>query len=418
MNKKTTTKINIAYPVFFLNPVKADDWSSFFVINHIYPRFSAEIGEFRSNSILKNKKVSCAEDGKSILASSCKRVKVEIGIKNDIKMCNGQIYKLPNFIYEFEQLTNHKNWLFPGYETCPPQKDNAFCFSFKNDVNIDHVLRSIYLRFGWSMENADFGVRGVMPNCFYPKDVRDSIVYQGTISTPKYELLLTTKDEDSDLILYGNKADDKRYKSLGYYNPIYYFLITSGEIEGFDLPWSQDSKMVKVKNLFELNKVTVKNYNADILTKDMKKNESTLKRNKMKAGLKLTLPDYFSNCAQLASGLKEILDKENVFKLSIPCSNISSFVDNTVKVPGKKWDAYITPLTPGLPGNSALQVQYFSPTSNESWLGKNSPEDSKVYFLGTTDGIVQTRPGRFCSVKPNALGLSDFTFDDLILCDN
>jgi hypothetical protein len=256
-----------------------------------------------------------------------------------------------------------------------------------------------------------------MPNCFFPKDVRDSIVYEGIISTPHNDLHVSTKDETSDLVLYGNKADDKRYKSLAYYNPIYYFLISSGEVSSFDLPWAHEAKITQIQNLFELNNIVAKNYNADILTKDLKQFASTTKKKKKKS-LNLVMPDYLSNCSKISAGLKTLLDPNDIYKLSIPCSNISSFVDNVVKVSHKSWDAYITPLTPGLPGNNALLVQYFSPNSNESWLGKNAPTQSKVYLLGTTNGIVQTKPNKFCSVKPNALGLSDFTFDDLVPCGN
>ena len=385
--RKKRLVLHVAYPIYSLIPYQADDWSSFFVMNHIYPRFNSRVGIFRSNSIFAKKEVTCAGDGFAPFSEDCAKVQVRFEIKNNLKLCNGQTYSLDDLNKELLQITKTKNWIFPNYRTC-----GQSCFEFDNVKNIQDHFDSIYLRFGWSKNKNSDKSFGVSPNCFEPSKYDGSSITSGTLHSSEIELKITHDESNSDIVLYGNKPHKKEFKTLDYFNPIFFYLVSRHVLDVRDIESIQkvmlDHKIISTK--------------AHI--------NSAFNNRKKSSKFTIILPNYLDNCAVLQN---ELISR--IGKINFSCSNISIFTERIVKG-GKDWDGFISPLTPGMPGKEGIEEQYFNQKSKDNWLG-SKPAATNVILLGFMSGSIQVKKNKFCSIKPNSLGLSDITIDDFIACE-
>ncbi len=385
-NSKTTLNVNIAYPIYSLTPHYADDWSSFFVMNHIYPRFNSRPGTYRSNSIFKSRRVVCETPSHSPYSQECGTVNVHYEIKENLKGCNGQPYTTEHFQTELKKITDNKNWIFPGFQRC-----GDGCFSFQNVKNIQDHFDSIYLRFGWSLNNEKSARFGIEPNCLSNIATSEDTLSEGVIETFQHQIKVSTKvNEFTDIILYGNKPDDTKFQTLNFYNPIYFYLISKDEIPSTFLE--------SIAEVFLDNNVISKTSINTTASAGHERN------------FEIVIPDYLENCPLLSSQLEK-----KIRKAKFICSNISFYTESIVKK-GKPWSSFISPLTPGMPGKEGITEQYFSKDSSDNWLGA-SPERTQVFLIGELSGLLQVKNKKICSIRPNSLGLSDITIDDFIICD-
>lgn len=404
--------VNIGAPIYSLNPVIADDWSSFFVINHIYPRFLSQAGSFRANSILESKEIECAEKSISILSAECKRVIVNYKLRSSVESCNGKKYLEDDFKQELSAITSAKDWILPGFEWCDGGKK---CFSFRNINNIQNHLTSIYLRFGWSTFSALDKITGIKPNCFSVGSKDGNLITSGTIKSEKLEIYLSTSNQSPDVFLYENSSEDLNYINTDFFNPIFYFLVLNGASIKDSNPWiSQNTKNLIQKEFMKMGIIGNKLSN-DYLDYDFKKIQVDYKKSKITKNEKIIiLPDYLHACINIQNYLnRSTLAQEE--SIHFKCEDITAFVEETVKKP-MKWDGFISPLTPGYSSRDALYLQYFDYNSSDNWLGRTDPGNTKVDLIGFSNGKMKLKGKKFCSVKPNPLGLSDLTVDDFNRC--
>lgn len=123
-----------------LNPIRADDWNSFFIINHIFPRLSKDTGNVRSFSISKSISISCFDSNFLVTDSKCKKVKIEVSLKEYLVHCSGSKYTKRNFEEEIKLIAKSKNWLLPNFKFCPSLNGQSICFSFNKHTNVEAVL--------------------------------------------------------------------------------------------------------------------------------------------------------------------------------------------------------------------------------------------------------------------------------------
>jgi protein-S-isoprenylcysteine O-methyltransferase Ste14 len=405
--KKHSSIVYIDYPIYSLNPHKADDWSSFFVINHIYPRFNESHGEFRGRSVLESKTVSCEDKSTVLMSKTCKRVKVDFSIIKGFKSCNGQNYNSENFKLELSEITKQKNWIFPNFKWCKKSKN---CFVFDNVDNIADRFNSIYLRFGWSLNKLSTS-HGIHPTCFNSVSIKNNSITEGIIITPKKEIVLTTTNKASDIFLYGNANFSTNVSKLNFYNPIYYFLVISQQGKKTASNQQLEIYTSALSKVFANHNVITSEIPESVNLDSQPHNEAAFIKDIRRSIV--TIPDFLENCIDISNDLKRI---DSPIPFDFKCENITEFVEDKVKIANGKWEAYISPLTPGMPGKNALNIQYFSITSSDSWLGKNDPKNTFYRLIGSAKGMISVKKGTYCSINPNSLGLSDINIDDFIKC--
>jgi hypothetical protein len=217
----------------------------------------------------------------------------------------------------------------------------------------------------------------------------NKVINEGTLTTPLGTIkLVTNSKKNEDVVLYGNRSANSNYQFLSFYNPVYFYLISKKKISSSDIK-SISTSFIKRKLIQKMHS----NKNKD-----------------PESSIKIVIPDYFENCADLKKELSHITSN------NFECINISEFTEKIVKT-GKPFEAFISPLTPGMPGKDAIHKQYFDKKSKDNWLGVKNTK-TNVYLLGSSEGIIQVKKNKICSVRPNSLGLSDITFDDFVECNN
>lgn len=409
---KKKSSLNISGPVYSLIPTNADDWSSFFVMNHIYPRFFRRSGEFRSNSAITEKNLYCEDKESSLLSSSCKRVVLEFKFKDGFIGCNQKPYTKTHFRKELESILLSKNWILPNFRWC---KKSSNCISFDNVPNIQNHLESIYLKFGWSLFKEDDLLVGIVPNCFSIKSKEEDKITEGTLITKNWTLDISTSDKNPDIFLFENSFSTQTHNNIKFFNPIYYFFLANGD-ENRAPTWISS----------RLLKTITEEFSQSGIFQNIKKNEYLLSEFQQyqfnlssytpsKTPKVIAIPDYLENCSKIAFQIKQKTQKTDS-NISFNCVNISEFIEFGVKR-GKSWDAFIGPLTPGLPGKNALATQYFNASSSDRWLGRKHPTQTRVALLGISHGSMLLKKNTFCSIMPNSLGLSDLTIDDFQNCN-
>ncbi len=410
---KNYASLNISGPIYSLIPTDADDWSSFLVMNHIYPRFIQRSGDFRSNSIIANKRIDCEDKRYSLLSSSCKRVIFNFEIKNNFSGCNNKKYTLKNFKNELEMILLKKNWILPNFSWCKESQD---CFSFDNVPNIQNHLESIYLRFGWSLFDANDSLVGIIPNCFKIEELQGKTITRGLLQTTNWKVEISTNETNPDIFLFENSSSDDGYQNVKFYNPIYYFLVVNGDLNNQAPTWISKEIIDHINKEFSNESVFKNDRNNDYLLSDFQNLKFNLSEYKPATSNKvIAFPDYLESCPKLINELNSKVKSTDPY-ISFECVHISDYIESGVKK-GKPWDAFIGPLTPGLPGKNALATQYFSSTSSDRWLGRKYPKKTRVALLGISHGSMLLKKSRFCSIIPNSLGLSDLTIDDFKSCN-
>jgi protein-S-isoprenylcysteine O-methyltransferase Ste14 len=396
-NAPKEVSINLGEPILSLSPIQADDWSSFFIINHIYPRLSPKEGEFRSNSIFKNKSLNCKNKSISILSNDCRTIQVNYEIRESTN-CNRKKYDNKVFKRELSLIAAAKPWLLPEFNWC---KDDSSCFEIASLPQLQHHLESIYLRFGWANENQNDESFGIYPNCFKPQKKTGSQIDSGILTTERWKIEVAVNSSSPDIFLYENASNSQQYNNLSFYNPVYYFLI----IRDSKNELSTD-KLEAIKNEFIDSGLISNMKGLDLLESNFFESSKISSHKKLN---KIVLPNFLFNCHDLGNSLQAKL------KIKFECLNISEYINSVVKMTNN-WEAFITPVTPGLPGKNALKTQYFSSGSSDSWISRNPKISSTVYLLGKSDGKLSVKKGKFCKIKPNSLGLSNLTIDDFIKC--
>lgn len=403
--------LNISGPVYSLIPTNADDWSSFFVMNHIYPRFIRRSGEFRSNSAITEKNLYCEDKENSLLSSSCKRVVLEFKFKEGFIGCNQKNYTQKHFRKELESILLSKNWILPNFRWC---KDSPTCISFDNVPNIQNHLESIYLKFGWSLFEEDDLLVGIAPNCFSIKSKDEGRITEGTLFTKNWILDISTSDTNPDIFLFENSFSTKTHNNIKFFNPIYYFFLANGD-ENKVPTWISKKLMNTITEEFSRSGIfQIIKKNEYLLSEFQQYQFDLTNYTSSKTPKVIALPDYLEDCSKIAFQIKEKI-KTSDPNITLKCVNISEYIEFGVKQ-GKTWDAFIGPLTPGLPGKNALATQYFNASSSDRWLGRKYPSQTRVALLGISHGSMLLKKNTFCSIMPNSLGLSDLTIDDFQSC--
>ena len=123
------------------------------------------------------------------------------------------------------------------------------------------------------------------------------------------------------------------------------------------------------------------------------------------------LPDYMEGCPQLASELKEAFPA-----MTVRCGNTTAFIEDRVRKRVAGWGGFLTPLSPGAPGRTAVLDQYFSKTSNETWLAGARDPERNFYRVGFGKSLVTVDGETVCGIRGNPMGLSDLLVSDLVPC--
>jgi hypothetical protein len=200
------------------------------------------------------------------------------------------------------------------------------------------------------------------------------------------------------------------------HTPLGYFMITNPDLKGFKAPWNSDFVEKSIRShLAKFGLVYESKGASDFLPQGgATKYFSQMSRRFPGRSVVLLLPSYFPECEQLAFSLNGTLRGEGG---RAECGNTSALSEKIVKNGFKKWDAYITPLSPGDTSKDSIQNQYFSPSSSSSYLGKAKDSNSFFTLIGVGQTFLVVKKGSFCGIKPNVLGVGDILISNLQRCD-
>jgi len=410
-------RVSFAYPMFSLDPTKYDDWSSVFVANHVLLSLLPQRATLLNYSIAKSLAISCASPVSNSI-KNCDRIKLSF-VFDKKTACDGTEYNKNDFIYEFNAIVKSQNWLFKNVVFCEAVSPLDVCIMIDNQKDVLRKLESVYFRFGWSkfVRKARITNFGFGPYCLYAKeDPKDGYVYAGELHSrdPNFPINIQFKNyikynEQYDFDLYGDGQKSNGYVKIDTKTPLGYYIVSNDNIkEG--LPWEAPAAIDIIRN--HLINVGILRKKIDFLStflpgnftpnETSKNNTARLKR------LRFWLPEYIPNCALLARRLNKFWQLKNTAK----CVNTNEMLAKYV-IPRKHWDGFISPITPGAPTRTAIEDQYFSKESHESWTNGKM---ARFLLLGVGNSSISLRKKLFCSVLPTKMGLGDLLISDFILC--
>ncbi len=425
MSKRSVSKTNgltigSASSIQTLNPSEYDEWGSLFIGNHIYPRLLQDERSDRSIAFGKISKRSCVDT----TSNRCLRERLTITI-SEMKSCAGIKINAKIIKKELAIILLKKNWLIPEWSFCPSNIDSEICLEVKNPDDIDRRLRSVYFRFGWSTDQPKSEIKGIAPYCFKNISYDHDGINSGTLVSaenrfPELKFISSMKSTDQvDIALYGSEnLLNKTKKKLLVHTPAAYYLISSTKsINPQDLPWNFLESQNLIKTFLKSENLTIGD--GDEFNNIIPKGEASFidkSLGKNNTALTFLIPDYFHNCEILAQQLNKKWRQIGFLNAVSQCEDISKFIPERVIANTKKWDGFISPITPGGYFRNAIGLEYLSKTSNESWIRGVEKTEDYFFRLGLAQTFIVTST-RICNVLPNPMGLSDLLISDLELCN-
>jgi protein-S-isoprenylcysteine O-methyltransferase Ste14 len=439
LNIKASEQINapvihmpIAYPVTSLNPIVYDDWGAVFVGNHIYRRFLQEPEHPELPFIAHDVRVLCSNGSADISDENCSQLKLTFQFE-EFYSCNGLKYTIEDIKNELNQILSAKTWILPDWNFCEALNNNQVCIEAKNGKDLYRRLRSIYSRFGWSKSSINDTLYGAGNYCLTVEQRDKDVILKGVLSEFSGEKGLkpvlnfwtsSDKNDNFTVALYGsNELVMKKRRNLHVQTPTGYYLVTHKQHVRTNVPWNSDT----VKNLLTdhlakngLTSYKQSDYLLKLLPKGNAAEDKTFNNFDKNAAAELVLPDYFPNCQPLSKTINEVFIAMGYNKLKAVCQDLSVFQKSHVSpVSGDgKFDAFVSPLSPGAAGPNAIRYQYFSPLSKESYTSDYGNPEELFYLLGIGPSYVTVDGETVCDIKPNSMGLSNIMVTDFIKCDN
>lgn len=405
------TVLQIAFPISSLNPLIYDDWSSVFVGNHIYRRLFPEPD--RPGVLAVTDRVNISEGGE---------IRFEVKPFQD---CMGRSFTAGDIRAEFENILETKTWILPGWKRCESRSKNEICVSAPKVTDIKRRMRNLYFRFGWSKVGDKDTSIGTGPYCLTGIKNAGTNIIEGEfkpISTAsgleKISFITSESPVNKfNIALYGtNELVTGNRINVQTLTPLAYYVVTSERYGGYRLPWNtKDSRDIMWRHLSEAEVF----YPTETKLEEVLPQGGALERSqkpyKGTRTLEFALPDYLPKCSVLADKLtarwKEL--KQNAVA---KCANTSLLIENVTKRGLTDWFGMMSPLSPGAPGRGAIEYQYFSPYSKESWTGKAHDASALYYMLGVGQSLATVDNERYCGLRPNSMGLGDVFITDFIRC--
>lgn len=413
--KSQPRTISYASDVSFysLNPTKYDDWTSAFISNHVLARLIDDREGNPSNAICFNFKSECVSD-----TNKCERIRVELNCKA-IVGCSGKKLTLEKIKSEFDEILSKKNWLLPNHKSC--KSKNGVCVELDQVANLTERLSSIYFRFGWSdieteagsSELFGFGSHCTSLSRIYNNIKQDYYLESRSEELPSIRVLISPKIQ-SDIYSYENPIAKNQLKKLIINTPVAYYVVSHDQLDFDSLPWNSSKTLALVRDHLAGEGLIFKNnlpFNAVPFGRD----PTYFKlKNNIKEKREFLLPAFISTCDVLAEKLTKMW-KEEGSNSTASCADLNETVQNTV-LTGKKWDGFLSPLTPGAPYRDAIHDQYFSSKSSDAWI-KNNGDIKSYYLIGLGLTPLYVDHNTICGVRDFYLGLSDLHISDFRFCN-
>lgn len=413
----TRIEMQTSFPVLSLAPLVYDDWASVFVGNHIYPRLLPETGREWIPSIADEIKFVCLENGPSRL-HPCKRERLLLKFR-EFTSCQGRKIDRVSLRREILAILEAKNWILPGHKTCQSD-DSDLCLEYAGIPDVTRRLQNVYFRFGWSGQDFSKNLIGVAPYCFKIEKRSPNSILAGTLiprESAKLPSIGITTSENPDarfnIALFGAPTLIKHgRKNIDLITPVAYYVVSNPALPSDQLPWNTSAiKLIIRDHLTQLDLI----YRIDTLLSAWMPDGSALRPSVTKqdadASFEFALPDYLPECPSLA---KRIHDTDR--RIDARCMNTTIYIEDRIRKKKAPWFGFLTPLSPGAPGRTSVVDQYFSSSSNESWLRGARSASAHFYRVGLGKSLVTVDQKVVCGIAGNPMGQSDFLVSDIIYC--
>lgn len=411
--KKYPASISYATDVKFysLDPTKYDDWTSAFIANHILARLIDDRTDNPTNALCEEIKRECVTS-----IDKCERVKVELACK-EIIGCSGQKLTLDKIKDEFAVILSKKSWLLPNHKLCKSNK--GLCVEFDTVENIKERFSSIYFRFGWSEINNTktsnyfgFGSHCTKLSKLLDPENQSHQLESRTMELPSVSITSSASDQ-SDIYSYENTNAKKKYQKLVINTPVAYYVVTNDKLSFNDLDWnSQESLQIIRDHLIKQQFIFKSKLPFNAVPRGRDSIEFKLKT-RSNVNRRFILPSFISSCDELANKLSATWKADGSRSRAI-CADLNETIQDTV-LKRKKWDGFLSPLTPGAPYKDSIHDQYFSSDSNDRWI-KNTSNNLSYYLVGMGPTPLYVDQNIICGVRDFYLGLSDLHISDFKFC--
>ena len=426
-------KVQLAYPIYSLDPRVFDDWSSVFVANHIFPRLLPVEGKSWISSVARDLKIQCISPDHPSPPTSCKTNRVSFQIAS-VQGCTGQLFSVSQIRDEFFAILKAKSWLFPGWQSCPSGTDGV-CIEFPNHADVRRRLENLYFRFGWSRAKLTDSAIGAGAYCLTSIQHEKSAIVGGRIA-PNSQLTLPTMDftvsqdpgADFHLALQGStKLLRGSRRNVQPHTPLPYYVVSNPALAGRNLPWNTEntahiirSHLLNTGMIFDAPRSLLDLAPCGRVLEPTRQPAKGSGSSLISRGT-LLLPNYLPGCPDLASGLNEAWRDGKLSGFRTECGNLVNFVENSLRgahpAKSKTWGAFLISLSPGAPERRAISDQYFSTLSAESLTGRAARPEDSYYQVGMGQSLVTVDGQVLCGVAATSLGLGDLTAADFIHCN-
>lgn len=391
---------------YSINPLEFDDWSSIFIANHLLVDLTQGPNIHRTPA--------CRISSDTCTDKTCQRKRIELTCEKLIG-CSGEIIDKGIIQQETSSILNKKNWILPGYIECS-SRDNV-CLEFDAVENTKERLNSIYLRVGWSQfdkskEKNPFGFGTHCATTGSIVNKSDLIILKSKSDLPSIHFG-SSSHKSFDISYSIPSNDQKNIKEININTPIAYYSVSNPKFDYGSLPWNNANTIDLIKKHLVKSDLIFKN---EIPFQIVPKGKEIAKDsiNFSKRPFIYKLPDYINDCELLENDLN-IFWHQQGFQTKAECADLNVTIQDIV-LKKKKWDGFLSPLSPGAPYLNSLHDQYFSKNSNDAWV--KSKHDSITYSLigvGRTNMYVNTQ--KICGIQDNFLGLSNLHLSDFVFCD-
>ena len=425
--KQDEVRLQLGAPVLSLNPVKYDDWSSVFIGNHIYPRLLMDEERPWLPYLAQELKISCVESRDRVNEIDCRKFEIRFRIRPTFD-CLGRSYTPSNFRDELKSILEKKNWIFPKWEFCSKAGDDV-CILASDVSDVRRRMQNIYFRFGWSVFSKTDKLIGMGPYCLgelpEPGNYEAGLLkpmkdYGGNPQFPPIRFFNSVSPEtEFSVALYGSSELLRgERKNVRAHTPLAYYLISDPRWATVATPWNEPvTREIIQKYLLDAGLVYQGDSSAfeKLVPLGSAGDSKTLSQFTLDDPAIVFLPDYIESCPRLEEELRREWKKYS--KLKFECADISAKIQEYIYGGKKGFGAVLTPLSPGAPGRDAIQAQYFSSFSKESFTGSFRKPEFLYRLVGMGDSVVTLDGQRFCGLKAQSLGLSDIFVSDFLPCE-
>jgi hypothetical protein len=391
---------------YSINPLEFDDWSSIFIANHLL----VDLIQGQNHS----RKSACKISSNACLDKSCNRKRVELACET-LKGCSGETITNEIIQNEISEILTKKNWILPGFKQCLSK--GKVCLEFNGLQNIEERLNSIYLRLGWSQFdskklNSFFGYGTHCAKISSIANKTDVIILESKSNFP--DIHFKTKLQESFDVSYIAPINARaNVAKIKINTPIAYYSVSNPKFVFKKLPWNYatTTSLIK-KHLMKFDFIFKNELPFQVVPKGNELSTNSSVPNKVQYLYKL--PNYINDCESLKKELNKNWEIER-HSAKAECADLNTTIQDIV-LKGKKWDGFLSPLSPGAPYLSSLHDQYFSPDSNDAWI-KNQHDTISYSLIGVGRTNLYVNRKKICDVRDNYLGLSNLHISDFVFCD-